>query len=211
MRIINFLFFFGLILFSTNSYSADNNCKLLGDNLYNCVPYECNTPWPADNKKIVNNKITGYNDKKECVHVQTNPNGDKITCKYSEESRKYLSLRMKKASSDLLHMPEGSEMEENMLADIFQNECEVVNNSGVKESADSEPADSSEEESQQQTQKLQENYEESPDVNNDESSQNPVSMDDDSSESDKSSAVPADIDENSDLTQSPMAGKNDAQ
>jgi hypothetical protein len=104
---------------------SPNSCKLMGDNLYNCTPFECDTSSPKDPDNSIHNKIVGFDKNGFCYTEQQNKSGEKVTCHYSEESRKFLSLRMKKYQSDIAHMPEISEMEENILADIFHNECDV--------------------------------------------------------------------------------------
>jgi hypothetical protein len=143
MRIFFVIIFFSVLVSSSDSYSKNkisaksaknisavtesaNSCKTMGDNLYNCTPFECDTSLPGDASKKVHNKIVGLNKDGDCVSEQSNAGGDKVTCRYSDESRKFLALRMKKAHTDLANMPETSDMEENILADIFHNECDVI-------------------------------------------------------------------------------------
>jgi hypothetical protein len=142
MRPISFLFFVTVLLFATNSYSEGVSCKTLGDSLFGCTPFECDTTAPEMKGQKIHNKIVGLNEAGQCVHEQANPDGEKVICKYSEESRKFLGIRLKKAGSDLANMPESSEFEENILADIFHNECDVISS----KAADDKPVVTGDEE-----------------------------------------------------------------
>ncbi len=115
---------------SDNKISAviekENSCKLMGDNLYNCTPFECDTSLSDRPSDKIHNKISGLNEAGDCVTEQSTVDGEKVICKYSGESRKFLSLRMKKYQTDLTNIPQSSELEEGILADIFHNECDVI-------------------------------------------------------------------------------------
>jgi hypothetical protein len=123
---MNYLLPLFLLLIATPAFSGEmQDCKILGDKLYNCEKFECfTTSADIPGGKIIN-KILGYNNEGECSHEQANPNGDKVLCRYSEESRKFIALKLKKAGSDLLGLEEQSELDENIMADIFHNECDV--------------------------------------------------------------------------------------
>lgn len=105
--------------------AGQQDCKILGDKLYNCEKFECYTTSPDMPGGKIINTILGYNEEGECAHQQSNPNGDKVLCRYSEESRKFIALKLKKAGSDLLGLEEQSDLDENIMADIFHNECDV--------------------------------------------------------------------------------------
>ncbi len=123
MKLSAFLFFVSVLFVPAVSFS--NECALLGDNLYNCTPFECDTKSPDNPKLVIHNRIVGLNSVGACVHEQANADGEKVLCRYSEESRKFLAIRIKKHSSTLSDMPQGSEFEESILGDIFANECDV--------------------------------------------------------------------------------------
>jgi len=125
--------FFGVIS-SGSASAAQTSCKALGDNLYNCTKFECTTPDPSNPKQFITNVVKGYDKNGECVHEQSSPSGEKLVCSYSDESRKFLGLKMKKSGSDIAGIENVTEFEENLMADIFQNECEVVSKTGVKKS-----------------------------------------------------------------------------
>lgn len=191
MRSLRFLFSLSVLLLSSPSFAEEqklsNNCKLLGDSLYNCTPYECETK--TSENIPVKNKIIGLNSDDECVQEQSNADGDKVLCRYSEESRKFLALRMKKYNTDLASMPEGSEFEEAILADIFHNECDVTS----PKQADDKPSVTDEDPDALDA-----------DYNEDESETSSVSMDDDTAEGDKTVAPISDeqkVEDNGDLTE----------
>ncbi len=131
MKLSKFLLFFPVLLISADAFAAQGNtCSLYGDKLYSCTAFECTTSLPEARDRTIHNRIIGLAPDGSCVSEQSNPDGEKVICRYSEESRKFLGLRLKKAGSDLVNMPESSQFEENILADIFHNECDVVSARG---------------------------------------------------------------------------------
>lgn len=120
-----FLLLFFLLIASPAYSGSQKDCKTLGDKLYNCEKFVCYTSSSSMPGGKIKNEILGYNSDKECSHQQTNPNGDNVLCRYSEESRKFIALKLKKSGSDLLGLEQQSELDENIMADIFHNECDV--------------------------------------------------------------------------------------
>ena len=114
-----------IVFLATPQAYAVKDCKNLGNKLLKCEEFECITKSEALDNALITNKVLGF-ENDLCVHEQINPNGEKVVCRYSDESRKFIGLRINKYISNKSSMQQGKAFEENILADIFHNECEVI-------------------------------------------------------------------------------------
>ena len=111
---------------SYNSFDIEEfekDCALMPGHLFGCMPFKCLTRSPDPSGGVVKNVILGLDQEKNCLHYQLSENGNNIECRYTEDSRKFLSLKMRK-KSETPYM-EQKELDKKLASDIFRYECEI--------------------------------------------------------------------------------------
>lgn len=135
MKYIRFLFLF-LTLITPNANSSastpkqSQDCKFLGENLYGCKKFECAT-FSSSTSEIITQNIKGKNNKGECIVEQKFSNGEKITCQYQEESRKFMAIKMQDSKNGSIGKDiDDIEYTKALMEEIFLSECIVYNANG---------------------------------------------------------------------------------
>ena len=103
-----------------NQIQQTYSCNILNEFLYDCEKFRCRTSIPELYAEI-SQEIKGLDEEGNCVHEQETPEGDTVFCKYSEESRKFLSLSIAKNKADAFGLSEPSAKEKFFLNEIFNN------------------------------------------------------------------------------------------
>jgi hypothetical protein len=104
----------------TTDINIEKNCDNLYKNLRTCAEYKCSTLKPDDSGEVVKHSITGL-QQNICVHYQSWDGNDILTCRYNEDSRKFVASMLEKQSQG--YTP--TEDEFTIMQQIFKTECEV--------------------------------------------------------------------------------------
>lgn len=104
---------------------GSNGCHDLGVFLTECSEYRCKMRNPKIPTSSITQEIKGFDDQGRCVHIQKMSDREKITCKYSEDARKYIAIRMEQVKSGEYTNPDQQELEKRLMEDIFIHECNI--------------------------------------------------------------------------------------
>lgn len=104
----------------TTDISIENNCDNLYKNLRTCSEYKCSTLKPDDSGEVVNHNVVGLKNS-FCIHYQSWDANDFLTCRYNEDSRKFVASMLEKQSQG--YTPTEDEL--TIMQQIFKTECEV--------------------------------------------------------------------------------------
>lgn len=101
-------------------------CSSLGLYLTDCSKFKCVMSNPKIPSQKIVQEIKGFDEDGKCVHQQQMSKSQIITCKYSEESRKYIAIRMEQNKEKNFTDPKQEYLEKRLMEDIFIHECDIT-------------------------------------------------------------------------------------
>jgi hypothetical protein len=130
-----FFYFTSLLylIFALNANSAEQSqkCEFLGEHLYSCEKFSCETFSSKNPANVISQEIKGKNDEGLCVHEQIMSNGERVVCEYEEQSRKFMSIKMADAKSgNNINKNDDVKYSEALVEQIFLSECVVYDREG---------------------------------------------------------------------------------
>lgn len=123
-----------LTVFFFNSFTKANetaslpSCQTIDEYLFECEQYECKS---GLGQNTIYQNISGLDKENRCIVTQTMPDGSKVLCRYTEESRKFVAINIRKNKENPSPARENTkqkQLEMILMQEIFINDCSTEDN-----------------------------------------------------------------------------------
>jgi hypothetical protein len=112
------------LAFAVSSNAEEKqDCSVMPDYLAKCENLVCHTNDPNVKSMAIRQEIQGFDDEGKCIHNQYSEDGTIISCRYYEESRKFIAIKIDVERTK--YFGDEKKIDKNLMAEIFKNECKV--------------------------------------------------------------------------------------